>query len=579
MALTKVTYSMIEGAPLNVQDFGAVGDGVTDDTNAFIAAAAALQSGQALDFPTGTYLISYQGAAHSSVNGNVVMDFLGLSDITFQGNGSVIKINNHNIATYGGLRFMNFKGCQTVNISGFNFEMTFTGVNTSASYYPFCGAITAIDDTADGQTQAELNGTFTITDCTFNLYHPYGQYAQSGAPYSGDGNNGFKVFSVFASGPYLGSTYDAQCRNITIENCGTKDGHNAYGFWVWAWNNVNIKNCFAENWVGKQSNAAGAVSGGGVAFIRYHQFLCSGIVVDGCNFVAKPCSSRTVAGYQGNAIFVTLNTNQTGDYNHGQSIVSNNNITLGNGDNANSLLDYGIEVFVYGQVTIENNNFNGSFETTNAYAGTFILQNATAVGNNGESSLIVNGNIFGRASSYFDNIRVANGSNTSEYSRRLKQLIVTNNVSQSQLQYFFDLDSTGSYTYKGCRNVLIQGNVIDGTHNTVFNSASTNSRAINYNSATSTDQATISLNQIRGKYYGIMSTAGSVSNSPFISNNLLTSVTSSPLVGILWGIANGTPEGVVAALVGSMILRTNGGANTTLYIKESGSGNTGWVAK
>jgi peroxiredoxin len=31
--------------------------------------------------------------------------------------------------------------------------------------------------------------------------------------------------------------------------------------------------------------------------------------------------------------------------------------------------------------------------------------------------------------------------------------------------------------------------------------------------------------------------------------------------------------------VGSLFLRTDGGANTTLYIKESGSGNTGWVAK
>lgn len=41
----------------------------------------------------------------------------------------------------------------------------------------------------------------------------------------------------------------------------------------------------------------------------------------------------------------------------------------------------------------------------------------------------------------------------------------------------------------------------------------------------------------------------------------------------------GTPEGAVTAPVGTLYLRTNGGANTTLYIKESGAGNTGWVAK
>lgn len=42
---------------------------------------------------------------------------------------------------------------------------------------------------------------------------------------------------------------------------------------------------------------------------------------------------------------------------------------------------------------------------------------------------------------------------------------------------------------------------------------------------------------------------------------------------------NGDPENVVTASVGSLFLRANGGANTTLYVKESGSGNTGWVAK
>lgn len=41
----------------------------------------------------------------------------------------------------------------------------------------------------------------------------------------------------------------------------------------------------------------------------------------------------------------------------------------------------------------------------------------------------------------------------------------------------------------------------------------------------------------------------------------------------------GTPEGAVTAGVGSLFLRTDGGAGTTLYVKESGTGNTGWVAK
>jgi hypothetical protein len=42
---------------------------------------------------------------------------------------------------------------------------------------------------------------------------------------------------------------------------------------------------------------------------------------------------------------------------------------------------------------------------------------------------------------------------------------------------------------------------------------------------------------------------------------------------------SGSPEGVVTASVGKLYLRTNGGAGTTLYVKESGTGNTGWAAK
>lgn len=44
-------------------------------------------------------------------------------------------------------------------------------------------------------------------------------------------------------------------------------------------------------------------------------------------------------------------------------------------------------------------------------------------------------------------------------------------------------------------------------------------------------------------------------------------------------VGDATPEGAVTAPVGSLFLRTNGGANTTFYVKESGTGNTGWVGK
>ena len=42
---------------------------------------------------------------------------------------------------------------------------------------------------------------------------------------------------------------------------------------------------------------------------------------------------------------------------------------------------------------------------------------------------------------------------------------------------------------------------------------------------------------------------------------------------------SGTPEATIVASVGTLYLRTDGGAGTTLYVKESGAGNTGWSAK
>lgn len=63
----------------------------------------------------------------------------------------------------------------------------------------------------------------------------------------------------------------------------------------------------------------------------------------------------------------------------------------------------------------------------------------------------------------------------------------------------------------------------------------------------------------------------------------LTTQLSSFLAALSTGLTlkagNGTPEAAVAAPVGSLFLRLDGGAVTTLYVKESGTGNTGWVAK
>ncbi len=48
---------------------------------------------------------------------------------------------------------------------------------------------------------------------------------------------------------------------------------------------------------------------------------------------------------------------------------------------------------------------------------------------------------------------------------------------------------------------------------------------------------------------------------------------------IVWRTGTGSPEGSITAAVGSLWLRSDGGSGTTLWVKETGTGNTGWVAK
>ena len=42
---------------------------------------------------------------------------------------------------------------------------------------------------------------------------------------------------------------------------------------------------------------------------------------------------------------------------------------------------------------------------------------------------------------------------------------------------------------------------------------------------------------------------------------------------------HGSPEGVVAADIGTLYRDLDGGPNATLYVKENGDSSTGWVAK
>lgn len=74
--------------------------------------------------------------------------------------------------------------------------------------------------------------------------------------------------------------------------------------------------------------------------------------------------------------------------------------------------------------------------------------------------------------------------------------------------------------------------------------------------------------------------AGDIQSVGDINSNGIIGSTRYVLPGaVSWTSGSGSPEGVVTAVVGSLYSRTNGGASTTLYVKQSGTGNTGWSPK
>lgn len=97
MSLTKATYSMTSGAPVNVLDYGADPTGATNSTSAFAAAAAAIQSagGGTLVIPFGTYIVGSQTFVHNNDWCYAPADIIAISNCTkpivIEGNGAILK--------------------------------------------------------------------------------------------------------------------------------------------------------------------------------------------------------------------------------------------------------------------------------------------------------------------------------------------------------------------------------------------------------------------------------------------------------------------------------------------------------
>jgi hypothetical protein len=198
MALTKVSYSMIDGAPVNVLDYGADNSGVADSSTSINAALNACPEYGTVVFPSGTYIIDAtitvpknnitldgQGArfvAKAATNFEYVV--LASSRTNVKVKNLVVDVNQANRVSGQNIRFMglgftsctdsNFENCTVSNTLGYSsvpaVGVTLGGVcvrcqiiNCNAQN---CGTVTQIADGFFASGEANLIIGCTAVNCT-----------------------------------------------------------------------------------------------------------------------------------------------------------------------------------------------------------------------------------------------------------------------------------------------------------------------------------------------------------------------------------------------------------------------------
>lgn len=185
MALTKVSNSMIKGAPVNVLDFGAVGDGKTNNSAAFQAAVnAAIATTGEVFIPAGNYLIdetvnlSFPGGIKIS---GVSPNSIGTrSEILQQNiNNPVFAISSISVEL-SGLSFTNFAGSRVDENGDFITVVSATSNSVTLSANPWAGgspiiwkvspAVIATDSTPYTDViQFSVQGSWYADSATVNL--------------------------------------------------------------------------------------------------------------------------------------------------------------------------------------------------------------------------------------------------------------------------------------------------------------------------------------------------------------------------------------------------------------------------
>lgn len=233
----------------------------------------------------------------------------------------------------------------------------------------------------------------------------------------------------------------------------------------------------------------------------------------------------------------------------------------------------------------ENNFFGGSFNHSSGYPA---VTTANLVIDHFVANELNSNRFFGP--SFEDNSTLAvaariNGFNNIIFNPRMER-----SVSQSTYEIIFEADATECSVF-GYGFVVDSTNISDlGSGNSYQTRDGWLYQAQTGTGATEGVFRARSTNTGSAKVFRADDTTGAVQN--YMDGNGLI-VAGNRLYGeqgVRWATSSGTlndrglyannasPEGAVTAETGSLFAKTNGGAGQTLWVKEAGSGNTGWKA-
>jgi hypothetical protein len=560
---------------VSVKDFGAVGDGVTDDGSAFVAAATHIASvgGGTINIPTGTYRLNqqWQLPANVSIKAEPAVKII-------RGHGYSIITNGFGYNTSSVIPA--YEGNSNITIDGLVLDLNPGEIPDAGAHFAigYASNVTirncvCLDQYGNHFVDLAASQNVLIENCQFKGYDLTSKSPNTAEAIQLDAN-------IEGSFPYFGVPSFQQNKNVTIRNCYFGDnpdttaanigppfigvGSHASVYDLWQ-ENVLVENCifdgmgFAGVRVLKWKNAS-------ITSKNKFQACQTGIYISGAG--AGTESSKDVA------------RNLTGKGQGNIDISISGNVFEDGIDRAVWQLgfDVGTETGAQHQGLKIQNNYVSMTSASTGYGAELRQGNDIIISGN---TLLGGNHAVFLTTDRSDNIVIDSNNLREQKDHALNIGTASDNVVVSN-NTFKDIGRRGVHVTGAATNGVISGNSFDTINGAAVNvQASSVGWIVIGNTFNNTNLVEDLTNP--APVIASSTTLGVVVTA---NNNRASNTTAPQPAAVLaagGGYADvqyaGTPEGVITAPIGSICRNTAGGAGTAFYVKESGTGNTGWVAK